>query len=42
MDIVADTSEANPKLTDKVMVQFPMSHTQPVMNDRTVLESFAI
>lgn len=41
MAIVADISDANPKLTDNVIVQFPISHTQPVMNERMILCLFA-
>ena len=41
MATVADISEAKPKLTDNVIVQFPMSHTQPVMNESIVLCLFA-
>src|SRR5277367_2701002 len=37
METVATISDANPKLTDRVMVQLPMSHVQPVMKAMTVL-----
>jgi len=42
MATVAEMREAKPKFTDNVMVQFPMSHIQPVMNDKAVLLVLAI
>jgi len=35
--IVAEMSEANPKFTDRVIVQFPINQIHPVMNESTVL-----
>lgn len=31
METVAEIKDAKPKLTDSVMVQFPISHIQPVI-----------
>jgi hypothetical protein len=42
MEIVAEMRDANPKLTERVMVQFPTSQTQPLMKERRTLEDLAI
>lgn len=38
IEIEAETIDANPKLTDRVMVQLPISQTQQVTKDTAALE----